>query len=859
MLSRCTSIIAMFLVVLLSSSCSFEVKGPEGFQFKEDSTGNDTIAEVLDISTAEVMPEVAADTLPEVTEPPDATETNDAVEIQAGCTDHEECVSEVECVVGACEEGECSFTADDSLCQEFAGICVSATCDPEEGCATEPLTGEECDAGSNCVVEAQCDESGECKILEMVLCEKQCYSGECDEDSGECVYEIVDGGPCSDDTECTGEDTCSGGECIGTPIPGKCPCGGDDDCASFPVADLCTGESVCLDGMCTIKPGSQVECEPFPPGSCIEHVCLPETGECTEVPLPAGAACDDMNPCTAGDKCSSAGGCAGTAPVTPEGETLTCDIDGTACTLDYCMDGECKPGPQKSCPFTDECSEWVCEYASGECVQQPFSGTPCDDGIACTVDDKCVQGLCTQGMNICVDCTEEGLDGHPCSDDDDATAGDFCFGHNCVGLKTHTWEPEGCETSALDKISSSGNFFHAIGVKGCDDNNLTPRFFEVSLAGVTGGESTILGSTPLSDVDGNFAVGEPDKVYQHVNDWLLAAEFISSLEGECPCLGESCSPVTVSYREKDGAGVGGLTTERAAFMGMHVDDPLSDDCFMAMCVTTVGNQWQCAGMPFAHLETSIAEGMHVEASSVWMPVDWSSCNGTFQECLGETGKMYAAYRAWSPDDAGVPPLNAIVWGGKKDNSTDFFWTTIHVDGPADESPASSYRINDIREDDDGNFFAVGSEGFIFIQDASDAQQLAPPFLSLAPGVIHYQGIYRNNYATVIAANHLVVATDSEGQETYEVRAGLLAGSGDLLLGNLSVEQPFFNELSVFSICADCYEQEFGNWGLSDLAVRQDHPSGIIVPGANKAVLGVCGTTPDAISGSPRGQISILTP
>ncbi len=843
------------LVVLLLASCSFEVQGPEGFQFKDDSSGGDALVEVAETHVAEIAPDVA----PDIYAAPDEFEVAETWDFHEECGQDQECVSDIECVEAACMEGECVFTPTDALCADHDGLCTTGVCNPDFGCEAQPMTGEECDPGSNCVVKALCTESGECEIIEKVLCQKPCYSGECNEESGECIFEVEDGGPCSDESECTGSDTCLGGECVGTPIPGKCPCVENEDCDSFPVADLCQGKLACFEGLCDFEPGSQVECEPSPPDSCMEHTCLPETGKCAEVSLPAGALCDDLNQCTMDDKCTSAGKCAGSVPVNQEDETIGCDVDGTTCTLDYCLEGECKPGPQKPCPSTGQCSQSVCEFASGECLQMPLSGTPCDDGVACTKDDECAAGVCTPGMNVCVDCTAEGLAGHPCSDDDDATQGDFCFGHNCVGLTMHTWEPTGCESSALNKLSSSGNSFHAIGVKGCGDNDFAPRFFEVSTAGVTGGESTILGSTPLADIDGEVAVGKPQKFYQHVNDWLVATELKGSLQEACPCLGSSCAPVTVLSREKDGINIGGLSTERAAFVGMHVDSTQSNDCFMAVCFATLGSQWECSGMPYSHLEVPAAAGMEAEASSLWVPVDWSSCNGTFMECLGETGEIYVAVRAWSSDDASVTPFNALLSGAKEINGEDFLWTVIHQDEPADESPAEDYRINDIRRDENGNFFAVGSNGFILVQDASGATQIAPPFLSLAPGAIHYQGIYRNDYATVIAANHLVVTSDSEGEETYEVRAGLLAGSGDLLLGNLSVEQPFFNELSVFSICTDCYSQEFGNWGLSDLAVRMDHPSGLVDLGSNKAVLGVCGTSPEAFSGSPRGHISILTP
>ena len=423
------------LVTLLLSACSFEVEGPEGFQFKEDSTIGDSLVEVADISGAEV----SLDTTPDRLDSPDAMDASDASEIQEGCTSEGECVSKVECVTAACVEGKCEFTPEDALCAQPVGECSTAVCDLVAGCLAEPRTGEKCDPGVKCAAEAVCSDKGECEIVEKVQCEKPCHSGVCDEESGECVYEIVDDGPCSDDIECTGDDTCLGGECIGTPSPGKCPCGDGATCDSFVMTDLCKGKLVCMDEVCDIEPGTAVECEPAPSDSCIEHACQPETGKCVEAVLPEGASCDDLNPCTATDSCDSGGVCVGIAPVIPEGEVLGCDFDGTTCTLDYCEGGKCAPGPPKPCPAAGECSEWVCEEASGDCIQIAFTGTPCDDGDQCTKDDECIQGVCAPGIDVCVDCSQQGLAGHPCDDDDDETVGDFCFGQNCdTGKCVHT-------------------------------------------------------------------------------------------------------------------------------------------------------------------------------------------------------------------------------------------------------------------------------------------------------------------------------------------------------------------------------------------------------------------------------------
>lgn len=80
-----------------------------------------------------------------------------------------------------------------------------------------------------------------------------------------------------------------------------------------------------------------------------------------------GAGCDDGDACTRGDLCR-AGRCLG--------EPLRCD-DPPAC---HAPAGTCVAG--------------ACEYA-------PLTGTPCDDGDACTASDVCEAGVCAGAPLAC--------------------------------------------------------------------------------------------------------------------------------------------------------------------------------------------------------------------------------------------------------------------------------------------------------------------------------------------------------------------------------------------------------------------------------------------------------------------------
>ena len=94
-------------------------------------------------------------------------------------------------------------------------------------------------------------------------------------------------------------------------------------------------------------------------------------GNCSTPLLPEGTSCDDGNPLTDNDKCSL-GVCAGT---------------------NYCQNVVCYPSDQ--CHITTGCSHGICGNAT-----KP-SGTACDDGLAYTDNDACgVDGVC-RGQDLC--------------------------------------------------------------------------------------------------------------------------------------------------------------------------------------------------------------------------------------------------------------------------------------------------------------------------------------------------------------------------------------------------------------------------------------------------------------------------
>jgi len=158
----------------------------------------------------------------------------------------------------------------------------------------------------------------------------------------------------------------------------------DDLALSEADAEACPRGQPCDDGdACTFDDrrhddgcrGRPVVCED---DACMRRTCT-GTRACDEVPVEAGADCeDDGNGCTL-DACDGRGGCAHVPRV-----DAPCEDDGNACTADVCD-------------------------ASGVCVHPPTAGVPCvDDGNACTEDRCDALGACAHTARIDAPCADDG-------------------------------------------------------------------------------------------------------------------------------------------------------------------------------------------------------------------------------------------------------------------------------------------------------------------------------------------------------------------------------------------------------------------------------------------------------------------
>ena len=142
------------------------------------------------------------------------------------------------------------------------------------------------------------------------------------------------------------------------------------------------------------------------------------------------AECDDGNVCT-DDTCNL-----GTGECQNVNNQAPCD-DGIECTtLDECNEGACVGNVPNhgACNDSNVCTNDICVSGQG-CLNNP-NVAPCDDGLACTVNDVCGAGICA-GVSDCAEgeiCNP--LDGQcipepDCVVDSDCNDGNPCTRDTC--------------------------------------------------------------------------------------------------------------------------------------------------------------------------------------------------------------------------------------------------------------------------------------------------------------------------------------------------------------------------------------------------------------------------------------------
>jgi len=235
---------------------------------------------------------------------------------------------------------------------------------------------------------------------------EQCDDGAGNGLPGHCCSQTCDfqpvGTPCPDGNVCNGNETCSAfGQCVhGTPL-------------------ICNNSNPCTVESCIPATGCHSDNKPDGT-SCSDgafcngaEICM--TGTCTSQPAPD---CNDHNPCTI-DSCNTANNACQNTPVDhpvagcscPNGDS-DCDNHNVCDGVETCDSSHqfCHPGTPLVCTTANQCLDPICDPQTGCGTTPKPSGTACDDGDTCTVNDKCTDSTCG-GFPLSCD------DGNPCTAD----------------------------------------------------------------------------------------------------------------------------------------------------------------------------------------------------------------------------------------------------------------------------------------------------------------------------------------------------------------------------------------------------------------------------------------------------------
>jgi hypothetical protein len=203
----------------------------------------------------------------------------------------------------------------------------------------------------------------------------------------------------------------------------------------------------------TVEALTSAQCEYFQVGGKVK-ICHATGSAKTPFTLlsVSDQSCVDAHTTHALDYVSLDGKCAGGTCLP---ERAPCDATLPCCEGTSCQNGECQVVDRCRgvvCNPSDQCHVAYCDGASGQCVNEvKVEEFPCDDGSACTRNDRCRAGACV-GLDAveCLSsdqCHAAGLcdpntgacsnpvvaDGTGCNDGNGCTQIDTCLAGTCVG------------------------------------------------------------------------------------------------------------------------------------------------------------------------------------------------------------------------------------------------------------------------------------------------------------------------------------------------------------------------------------------------------------------------------------------
>lgn len=469
-----------------------------------------------------------------------------------------------ECVLGVCREGTCfaDARATGTSCDDGLTCTENDACNSQGVC--EGIT-RACDDGLTCTMDS-CDEEAGCQhetSAGSCVIDGTCFDDEAlnpENDCQFCASEVDNttwtnrslGSSCDDGLFCTDVDQCDGeGVCDGT----ERDCSDANLCnidACDEDADMCT--HMASTSNCNIGGNCVANGVVNPNNSC--QVCDPSASSSQWTNLGEDAPCSDGNACTVGDACNASATCV-------PGAAKSCD-DSLSCTTDSCntSTGQClNTLANNRCLIGNVCYNnnqgragfpcQRCESATPNQWSNRAVDTDCDNGNACTSNDKCDDnGACQAGGAVNCDdsnpCTSNGCNpstgcttqniamGMGCNDGNACTMADQCNGSGSCGGSAVTCPDDNnvCTVESCDPDDGCGTT-PAANTVDCDDGNMCTSGNKCNGAGVCGA------GTPVVCDDGDVCNGSETCV--PATGCQPGMNLMCVDDGD-PCTVESCDP-----------------------------------------------------------------------------------------------------------------------------------------------------------------------------------------------------------------------------------------------------------------------------------------------------------------------------
>jgi len=406
----------------------------------------------------------------------------------------EACLDDPICVAG----GACDYSSviDPANCESPAVPCLLGLCDVNEGCQTVPLPAGTscsallgggspectpvgvCDGGPTCLyngtasatpcnapptecsVAVDCTPTGDCvyaadvsvcETLYGALAQPQCTEYTCSLTADCAVVNVREANACSDGSDCTDNDACAAGECIGVAQDSQCD---RSDSCSPETCEVTVTPGVGTVGVCQVTAATIAaregetcddadvwdECNRDP--ICASGVCLASTiitnTECAALPNPLDAECS-IPVCLADHGCAYC----------PENLGLDCLDDqgneGNACFEDnvcnhrgFCDIDQTRPAMDCSDAFL--CTLDSCSLEELGCVNEEEVGVCVLSGLDCRIPSCDIAAFGAASGSGCVLVNE--LDGQKCDSEQAGTDNGLCSNGYCEPIKDPTNCPE---------------------------------------------------------------------------------------------------------------------------------------------------------------------------------------------------------------------------------------------------------------------------------------------------------------------------------------------------------------------------------------------------------------------------------